>query len=64
MNPIPLHFLWHYNDVDRAFWAEHLEGWLTDDVEVFDAVCAGAPWRQGRRVAKKRPAGLKTVPAL
>lgn len=28
MNPIPLHFLWHYNDVDRAFWAEHLEGWL------------------------------------
>jgi predicted TIM-barrel fold metal-dependent hydrolase len=28
MNPIPLHFLWHYTDVDRAFWAEHLEGWL------------------------------------
>ncbi len=28
MNPIPLHFLWHYNDVDRAFWAEHLEGWV------------------------------------
>ena len=28
MNPIPLHFLWHYNDMDRAFWAEHLEGWL------------------------------------
>ena len=26
--PIPLHFLWHYTDVDRAFWAEHLEGWL------------------------------------
>ena len=28
MTPTPLHFLWHYNDVDRAFWAEHLEGWL------------------------------------
>jgi predicted TIM-barrel fold metal-dependent hydrolase len=28
MNSIPLHFHWHYNDVDRAFWAEHLEDWL------------------------------------
>lgn len=28
MNSIPLHFVWHYADVDRAFWAEHLEGWL------------------------------------
>jgi len=28
MKPIPLHFVWHYNDVDRAFWAEHLEDWL------------------------------------
>jgi uncharacterized protein len=28
MNSIPLHFVWNYTDVDRAFWAEHLEGWL------------------------------------
>jgi uncharacterized protein len=24
----PLYFVWNYNDVDRAFWAEHLENWL------------------------------------
>lgn len=28
MKPDPLYYLWEYNDVDRAFWAEHLEGWL------------------------------------
>jgi len=28
MSSIPLHFVWHYTDVDRAFWAEHLEDWL------------------------------------
>ena len=28
MKPTPLYFVWDYNDVDRAFWAEHLEGWL------------------------------------
>jgi uncharacterized protein len=28
MNPVPLHHVWHYTDVDRAFWAEHLEDWL------------------------------------
>ncbi len=28
MNPTPLHFVWGYNDVDRAFWAEHFESWL------------------------------------
>jgi uncharacterized protein len=27
-NPIPLHYVWNYTDVDRAFWAEHFEGWL------------------------------------
>ena len=24
----PLHFVWNYNDVDRAFWEEHFENWL------------------------------------
>jgi uncharacterized protein len=28
MSSSPLHFVWHYTDVDRAFWAEHLEDWL------------------------------------
>jgi len=28
MNPTPLYFVWSYNDVDRAFWAQHLEDWL------------------------------------
>ena len=28
MNPVPLHYVWHYTDVDRAFWNEHLEDWL------------------------------------
>jgi uncharacterized protein len=28
MKPVPLHFVWEYTGVDRAFWAEHLEGWL------------------------------------
>jgi len=28
MNPVHLHYVWDYTDVDRAFWAEHLEGWL------------------------------------
>jgi hypothetical protein len=28
MTSTPLHFLWSYTDVDRAFWAEHLEPWL------------------------------------
>jgi len=28
MDPVPLYYVWNYTDVDRAFWAEHLEGWL------------------------------------
>ncbi len=28
MKPIPLHFHWQYTETDRAFWEEHLEGWL------------------------------------
>ena len=27
--------MWQYNDVDRAFWREHLEAWLP--AEIFDA---------------------------
>ncbi|MCX7427986.1 MAG: amidohydrolase family protein [Planctomycetia bacterium] len=35
MNPVPLHYVWDYTDVDRAFWREHLEDWLPR--RVFDA---------------------------
>ncbi len=35
MEPTPLHFVWEYTDVDRAFWAEHFEDWLPD--RIFDA---------------------------
>lgn len=31
----PLYFVWNYTDVDRAFWEEHLEGWLPP--RIFDA---------------------------
>ena len=35
MNPVPLHYVWDYTDVDRAFWKENLEDWLPR--RVFDA---------------------------
>ena len=35
MDPIPLHHVWTYTDVDRAFWREHLEPWLPQ--RIFDA---------------------------
>jgi uncharacterized protein len=45
MHPVPLHFHWHYNDVDRAFWAEHLEAWLPH--RIIDAhTHVMAPWFQ------------------
>ena len=28
MGPVPLHYVWEYSDVDRAFWREHLEDWV------------------------------------
>lgn len=28
MKPVPLYYVWQYTDVDRAFWEEHLEGWV------------------------------------
>lgn len=35
MPEIPLHFVHTYTDVDREFWATHLEDWLPHDI--FDA---------------------------
>jgi glutamate-1-semialdehyde 2,1-aminomutase len=28
MSETPLYHVWKYTDIDRAFWAEHLEGWV------------------------------------
>ena len=35
MEPIPLHHVWTYTDVDRAYWSEHLEDWVPR--RIFDA---------------------------
>ncbi|MHC4985846.1 MAG: amidohydrolase family protein [Planctomycetota bacterium] len=35
MEPIPRTHIWQYTDVDRTFWAEHLEEWVPK--RVFDA---------------------------
>jgi len=35
MEPISLHHVWQYTDVDRAFWLAHLESWLPQ--RIFDA---------------------------
>ena len=32
MEPVHLHHVWDYRDVDRAFWAEHLEGWMPERI--------------------------------
>ncbi|MHB8899920.1 MAG: amidohydrolase family protein [Thermoguttaceae bacterium] len=35
MLPVPLHHVWQYTEVDRAFWQHHLEDWVPR--RVFDA---------------------------
>ncbi|MCR4411574.1 MAG: amidohydrolase [Thermoguttaceae bacterium] len=35
MEPIPLHHVWQYTEVDRRYWEEHLEGFVPR--RVFDA---------------------------
>lgn len=32
MKPIPLHHVWSYTDVDRAFWRDHLEDWVPERI--------------------------------
>ena len=32
MEPIALHHVWNYTDVDRAFWEEHLADWLPERI--------------------------------
>lgn len=35
MQPIPLHHVWQYTDVDQAFWERHLADWVPK--RIFDA---------------------------
>ena len=35
MRPVPLHHVWQYTDVDKAFWERHLEDWMPK--RIFDA---------------------------
>ncbi len=32
MKPIHLHHVWDYTQVDRAFWTEHLEDWVPNEI--------------------------------
>jgi len=52
--PVPLHHVWQYTDVDRAFWAEHLEGWVPRRIvdahtHVVDPACRTVPVTDAKR---------------
>jgi len=54
VKPIPLTHLWNYTDVDRGFWAAHLEAWVPPrifdtHVHVTDAACLRRPLTDERR---------------
>ncbi len=44
-------------------WVDHLPGWLTDDLEVFDALCDHVPWRQGNRMMYQRAVDVPRLTA-
>ncbi len=54
MLSIPLHHVWEYTDVDRAFWQRHLEDWVPR--RVFDAhTHVNEPrFRRGERTEEMR----------
>lgn len=37
------------SELSAGAWIDHLEGWLTDDVDVFETLAREAPWKQDRR---------------
>jgi len=54
MKPIPLHNIWTYTDVDRAFWERHLEPWLPERIvdahtHVADPAFRLAPMTEAKR---------------
>ena len=36
-------------ELGSGAWIDHLEGWLTDDLDVFETLAREAPWKQDRR---------------
>lgn len=36
-------------ELGAGAWIDHLEGWLTDDLDVFETLAREAPWKQDRR---------------
>ncbi len=40
--------------LSRGAWVDHLEGWLTDDLDVLDTLRVAVPWRQGSRTMYDR----------
>lgn len=41
-------------DLGAGAWIDHLDGWLTDDQEIFDVLVSHVPWRQERRTMYER----------
>ncbi len=39
----------HRTDLGHGAWVDHLEGWLDDDLEVFDALRVQVPWKRATR---------------
>ena len=52
-----------HTELGNGAWIDHLEGWLTDDLAVFDALSTHAPWRQGRRVRYDREVDVPRLTA-
>lgn len=48
-------------DLGSGAWIDHLEGWVSDDAEVFETLAHQAPWRQDERQMYDR---IVTVPRL
>ena len=50
-------------DLGSGAWVDHLPGWLTDDLEVFDALRERVPWRQGNRMMYERAVDVPRLTA-
>jgi alkylated DNA repair dioxygenase AlkB len=47
----------------QGAWIDHLEGWITDDLAVFDALRDQVPWKQGSRTMYERPVAVPRLTA-
>ena len=50
-----------HTDLGSGAWIDHLEGWLTDDLDVFETLLRTVPWRQDERQMYDR---VVSVPRL